>query len=213
MKKRLIFSAMSVVLLALGLALTGCPTESSDDYVLPANLQNTTWEDGNDTLEFRGNEIVLDRSSGVRTFKVVSATENGSIVAGETYFGDYYEEEEFCSSYSISADGTTLTLYGGRSFSGIWTRPSGGDGGGGGDELDGAWEGSKGAYIIFDGNTFEYFGPHDYSGTFATSGSTITFYESSLGAASGNFTVSGGTLTLYNHGWDSFVNDTYTQDD
>jgi hypothetical protein len=126
MKKKLVFSAMLVCLLALGLALTGCSSDDGGGGVsLPGNLRNTTWKDGDDTLEFKVNEIVLNGNTGERTFTVVSAAENGRIVAGEKHFGDYYEEEEFCGSYSISADGTTLTLTGDRSFSGQWTRQAG----------------------------------------------------------------------------------------
>jgi hypothetical protein len=82
-----------------------------------------------------------------------------------------------------------------------------------GTSINGTWEASNGRVIVFTGNTFEYKvnGATQYSGTFSTSGSTITFTESSLGQASGNFQLSEGTLILSNHTWDSSVNGTYSK--
>jgi hypothetical protein len=125
MKKKLVLSAMLVCLLALGLSLSGCPTDGGDDDgggKLPANLQNTKWEDDGDILEFKTDQIVLVQSNNTRTrtFNVVNAVENGQIMAAEVY-GDYTDDpEEFCSSYTVAE--TTLDLKGERSFSGTYTK-------------------------------------------------------------------------------------------
>jgi hypothetical protein len=80
-----------------------------------------------------------------------------------------------------------------------------------GTSINGTWEASNGRVIVFTGNTFEYKvnGATQYSGTFSTSGSTITFNESNLGKASGNFELSESTLVLSNHTWDSSINGAY----
>ena len=79
--------------------------------------------------------------------------------------------------------------------------------------LTGTWEASGGRVVVFTETTFNYKvnGVTRYSGTFSTSGSTITFNESRLGAASGGFQLSGNTLTLSNHTWDSSVEGVYTK--
>jgi hypothetical protein len=80
-------------------------------------------------------------------------------------------------------------------------------------DITGTWEASGGLVIVFTGNTFDYKlkGTPQYSGTFSTAGSTITFKESRLGTASGNFELSAGKLVLSNHTWDSSVDGTYTK--
>ncbi|MDR1324592.1 MAG: hypothetical protein LBK00_00975 [Treponema sp.] len=68
--------------------------------------------------------------------------------------------------------------------------------------LDGTWTASNGRVVVFTGDTFDYKvnGTPQYYGTFSTSGSTITFNESSLGMMSGNFTLSEEPLALSNGG-------------
>jgi len=80
--------------------------------------------------------------------------------------------------------------------------------------LEGTWSASGGRVATFTGNTFVYKvnGVTTYSGTFALSGTTITF-TTAQGPASGNFSVSGDTLTLSNHSWDPSVNGAYTKDE
>jgi hypothetical protein len=153
-----------------------------------------------------GTTAATAAKTGDTLYAVYSGTETGLSYRwknGETNVGTN------ASSYTSAAEGSyTVTV----SLSGYQSKTSAAvTVGGGGPNLDGTWEGNNGAVIIFDGNTFEYFGPNDYSGTFTTSGTTINFVEAELGPASGNFAVSGDTLTLSNHTWDSFVNDTYTK--
>jgi hypothetical protein len=86
---------------------------------LPANLKNTQWE-GNGRLkgrilEFKADQIFLSQEGG-RTFKVISAVENGKIIAEDAKSG----VANFCSSYSISE--TVLTLNGDRSFNGSYDK-------------------------------------------------------------------------------------------
>jgi hypothetical protein len=127
-KKRLVFSAMLVCLLAFGLAFVSCDngtTNPGGDGNVPANLRNTKWERDNYTMEFTANQAIYieNRESGeprTRTFDIVSAAENGKIMGAERYGSYIDDEEEFCSSYSVS--GNTLNLSGNRSFSGTWTR-------------------------------------------------------------------------------------------
>jgi hypothetical protein len=81
-------------------------------------------------------------------------------------------------------------------------------------DITGTWEASGERVIVFTGNTFTYTvnGTIEYSGTFSTSGSTITFTVSQ-GSASGNFQLSGGSLFLSNHTWDNSIDGTYTKSD
>jgi hypothetical protein len=147
---------------------------------------------------------------GATLYAVYSGTEtvsyqwykNGTAISGQTG-GSYTPTEAGSYAVAVSASG-----YQNKTSDAVAV--TGGDGGDGGD-LDGMWEGSKGPVIIFNGNTFQYYGPRDYSGTFTTSGSTITF-TTSAGSASANFAVSGGTLTITNHSTDSFIDDTYTKE-
>jgi hypothetical protein len=71
--------------------------------------------------------------------------------------------------------------------------------------ITGTLEASGGGVVVFTGNTINYTvtGTTQYSGTFSTAASTITFHESRLGTASGNFELSAGKLVLFNHTWDS----------
>jgi hypothetical protein len=203
MKKKLIFSAMPAVLLALGLALVGCPTGPDDNSVdLPANLRNTKWQEdgeyGYKSLEFKTNEILYQGNTSPKTLKVIDATENGKIVIEEEFFGEI-EEEEFCSGYSISGDGNTLILTGGGDYSGQWIK------------LDGTWEAANGRVVVFTGNTFEYSGgATDYSGTFTISATEITFTVPGFGEVSATCRLSGNTLTISGHA-DSSVNGIYTR--
>jgi len=89
------------------------------------------------------------------------------------------------------------------------------DGGGGTDiaSFAGTWNASGNRSIVFSGSSFNYKvnNTTTYSGTFSTSGTTITFNATGLGTASGNFTLSAETLVLSNHTWDNSVNGTYTK--
>jgi hypothetical protein len=202
MKRKVVFSAMLAVLLALGLALTGCPTDSDDGSVdLPVNLRNTKWQEDGEyeykSLEFKTNEILYQGNTSPKTLKVISATENGKIVVEEEFLGQI-DEEIFCDSYSISEDGNTLTLTGGD-YSGQWIK------------LDGTWEAPDGRVVVFSGNTFEYSGGStEYSGTFTISATEITFTVPGLGEVSATCRLSGETLTISGHA-DSSVNGTYTR--
>jgi hypothetical protein len=188
MKKKLIFPAMLVCLAVLGLVLAGCPTEPGNDGgKIPANLRNTKWEKGSDTLEFKPNQIILIQSGRTRTLNVVSAVENGQIMASEVYTEVYtFDEEsyvgdpeEFCSSYTIN--GSALTLAGGRSFTGTWTKSSS-DNNSDDDENNGS--GNKNAELV-----------GTWYGEIQILTITETTFKMSIGGMEGPFTYNGTTLT------------------
>jgi hypothetical protein len=213
MKKKLVLSAMLVCLLALGLGLAGCPTEDDDSgggAKLPGNLQNTKWENNNGyTLEFKTDQIILIQDSSERTFNVVSATENGQIMASEVY-GSYVvgDEEKFCSSYTIN--GTTLDLQGDRSFSGIWTKSSP-DTGGGSNSLVGTWE-MGGMSLTFRADDTWDLPIGGVSGTYTLSGTTLTMTDTEGTTAKGTVTFSGSTVTLSDFtGQPGMLNGTWTK--
>ena len=106
---------MVAMVLALGLVLVGCKTDTDD--VLPANLKNTQWEKDGYLLDFKTVQISITKPGDERFFKVTTAVENGKIMAFEN---SNTSETEFCSSYSIA--GTALTLNVERGWRGTWNR-------------------------------------------------------------------------------------------
>lgn len=219
MKKRLIFSAIPVCLLVLGLVLVGCSTDGGDgDVKLPNNLQNTKWtQSDNATIEFKTDQILLNRYGNLRTFNVVSAAENGRITATEVYDGGESDPDEFCSSYTIS--GTTLTLEGERSFSGTWTKEASNNNDNDnnnnkGKSLVGSWE--KGYNTLtFTDKTWKFlFG--DESGTYTLSGTALTMIDSDGTSYKGTVTFGDSAVTFSGFtgmlGDEGFaLNDTWTK--
>jgi hypothetical protein len=206
--KNLRFLAGFVPLIAaiFSFSLAGCANGSEspgddlgDDPGLSGTIVISATNGGEETDTARTGETLYAVYNNGAEIVSYQWNKDGTAISGETD-GSYTPDEE--GSYTVTA--SALGYQSKTSAEVVVTE--GGDGG-----LDGTWEGNNGAVIIFDGDTFEYRGPHTYSGTFIVSGSNITFLSSSFGAASGNFALSEGTLTLSNHLWDDSINDTYTK--
>jgi hypothetical protein len=124
MKTKRFFFGLPVVSLAMGLVvaasltLAGCGGGGDGDgdggVQLPANLQNTKWEGGYQTLTF--GTTTVTRSSDGTVYTVASAAENGAIVLNASGRSG---TKPLCDSYTVSA--TTLILTGGD-FSGTYTK-------------------------------------------------------------------------------------------
>jgi hypothetical protein len=224
MNKNILFVGMPVMALVFGLIFTACPTDSDDDDDTSiANELIGKWEFQQVLVSGTAYNLPYGGiTSGGYEFRSDGFTSymNGNVAA--TLPGAYSKDNTIYSSdgtpgYTWSISGDVLTANSADGSSGVvakkvakfnWEPDNGG-----GTSISGTWTASGGRVIIFTGNNFTYNvdGYIKYSGTFSTSGTTITFVESELGTASGGFVLSGETFTLSAHEWDSTVNGVYSK--
>jgi hypothetical protein len=116
MKKKLIFPAMPLALLALGLALVGCSTDSDDGGKVPVALQGNWLRDSGGTERYlRFNDSRWEREDSgpvsdayINGGWVVTSGAGNKIEYQHEWYPDFDVKGSF--EWAVSADGNTLTI-------------------------------------------------------------------------------------------------------